>query len=951
MKIEDIEDELVTSVEKGLTTATHLERLEACGPNKLPEQKGTTILELLWAQINSMVIYILIIGAAISFGFDHLIDGCVIVGVVVINVGLGFYMERRAISSTDSLKRMMSPLAVAIRDEEKVTVKAIDLVPGDIIIIQPGDVAPADARIVKQSNLHMVEAALTGESHACAKDVNACRDISVGLADRKCMVFSGTQVIKGTATCIVTGTGAECEIGKISGLLAGLKPAKTSLLVQLEKFGTILSLVIIGFAFGTFGIAMARGYSVDESLNIAIGVAVAAIPEGLPSCITVTFAIGVNVMAGSNAIVKSLPAVETLGSVSVICSDKTGTLTENKMAVQRIARLDAPEIDTTQALSSDKSIEAVRCLLPGILCNDSTLIIGADEAACPVEGTGGDMEMANISDKNAASASAPEYTVDGDPTERCILDLAVTLMGAPQATKQLLNANPRLAEIPFDSATKYMATLHALTPDLSQLANGDGKIVMVKGAPEAVLAFCYPSPTSPESTSEKASWLEKAEGLAGQGMRVLALAYRVVPASYVLGDALIPSAAERFQVSCLVGIIDPPRAAAITAVAVAQSAGIVVKMITGDHPVTAQAVGSVLGLKGTRRSAVTGAELDEVMLRSMEDFDRVVLLNDVFARTTPEHKLRIVESLRRQGFVCSMTGDGVNDAPALKAANIGVAMGITGTEVAKDAANMIITDDNFATIVEAIRIGRCTYANLIKIIAFVLPTNGGQAFSIIAALIIGVAVPITALQILWVNMVTSVTLGVVLAFDKPDRSVLEDKPRRSDKPIFGHLLTWRVISVTTMLILAVLGIYRWELHRHQSQEYLRTCSVNTLVAAQIGYIFNCRDVRRSTDLAGMFGGNKFLYVGIALIIACQVLFTYAPPFQYVFETKPIDGESWGKIILLGVCVFLAVEADKWINAHRLRWLERRAAQRRSVRLERKHSFRRQPSSDTMPTSV
>ena len=344
MRIVDIEIELDTSVDQGLTSDVHTERLEACGPNKIPEQPGATILDLLWVQINSMVIYILIVGAAISFGFNHLIDGAVIVGVVVINVGLGFYMERKAISSTDSLKKMMSLKASAIRDEQKTTVDAAVLVPGDIILLQPGDVVPADARIAKQSNLQVVEAALTGESHASEKDTEACLDRSVGLAERKCMVFFGTQVIKGTATCIVTATGAECEIGKISGLLAELKPEKTALLMQLDKFGTILSIVIIGFAFGTFGIGMARGYSVDESLNIAIGVAVAAIPEGLPSCITVTFAIGVNVMAGSNAIVKSLPAVETLGSVSVICSDKTGTLTENKMAVQKIAQLEVPEV-------------------------------------------------------------------------------------------------------------------------------------------------------------------------------------------------------------------------------------------------------------------------------------------------------------------------------------------------------------------------------------------------------------------------------------------------------------------------------------------------------------------------------------------------------------------------------------------------------------------------------
>lgn len=444
----------------------------------------------------------------------------------------------------------------------------------------------------------------------------------------------------------------------------------------------------------------------------------------------------------------------------------------------------------------------------------------------------------------------------------------------------------------------------------------------MKGAPEKVLSFCYaPDDTRENVVTERAYWLQQGENLGQHGMRVLGLAYRIVPGDFEFGEDLDAavngaSAENVFTLSTLVGIIDPPRAEAIVAVGVAQSAGIVVKMITGDHPVTALAVGRQLGLQMKAGHAITGTELDQITVRSMAELDEVVIENDVFARTTPEHKLRIVESLRRQGYVCSMTGDGVNDAPALKAANIGVAMGITGTEVAKDAANMIITDDNFATIVEAIRIGRCTYANLIKIIAFVLPTNGGQAFGIIAALIIDVAVPITALQILWVNMITSVTLGIVLAFDAPDRSVLEEKPRRSTKPIFGKFLTWRVALVTSYLILVVLGIYHWENHRGHSQDYLRTCSVNGLVTAQIGYIFNCRNLRKNTDAAGLLGGNPYLYVGILAIVGCQVLFTYSPGFQYVFQTEPIDGESWGKIIFMAIIVFCAVELDKFCNYFR-----------------------------------
>jgi magnesium-transporting ATPase (P-type) len=339
MTTSEVEDEMNTSIEHGLTLEEHELRLQEFGPNKIPEQKTVSVWEILWAQINSMVIYILIIGGAISFAFDHLVDGVVIVGVVIINVGLGFYMEMRAISATDSLKNMMSPIAQVVRSDEKITVETLSLVPGDIILLQPGDIVPADSRVVKQSNLQIVEAALTGESHATMKDVTPAASATVGLADRKCMVFSGTQVIKGTATCIVTATAGHCEIGKISGLLADIKPAKTPLLLQLETFGMILSIIIIGFAFGTFGIAYARGYSVGDALSIAIGVAVAAIPEGLPSCITVTFAIGVRFLALRNAIVKSLPAVETLGSVSVICSDKTGTLTMNKMSVQRVVRL------------------------------------------------------------------------------------------------------------------------------------------------------------------------------------------------------------------------------------------------------------------------------------------------------------------------------------------------------------------------------------------------------------------------------------------------------------------------------------------------------------------------------------------------------------------------------------------------------------------------------------
>jgi magnesium-transporting ATPase (P-type) len=437
---------------------------------------------------------------------------------------------------------------------------------------------------------------------------------------------------------------------------------------------------------------------------------------------------------------------------------------------------------------------------------------------------------------------------------------------------------------------------------------------MVKGAPERVLDLCCMCAT------DESFWLQEAENFAKDGMRVLGLAVKVVDNDYVLSDLLVPALeSSRFSMVSLVGIMDPPRPEAVQAVKEAQRAGITVKMITGDHPSTATALGRLLGLGVDRNAAVTGPELDQISVDSTQNFDEVVLHNDVFARTTPEHKLRIVESLRRQGFVSSMTGDGVNDAPALKAANIGVAMGITGTEVAKNAANMVITDDNFATIVDAIRVGRAVYANLIKIITFVLPSNGGQAFSIIGALVINVDVPITALQILWVNMITSVTLGIVLAFDRPGRGVLQNPPRKITKGIFGRLLLWRMTSVTLMFVLVVLGSFEWESYRYSSQRYLRTVAVNALSVAQIGYVMNCRNVRRNLPVGELLGGNPYLYLGILAVVVFQVLFTYSPGFQYVFETEPIDGTSWGKILLLAICVFIAVEVDKYIGTKFRDW--------------------------------
>ena len=484
-------------------------------------------------------------------------------------------------------------------------------------------------------------------------------------------------------------------------------------------------------------------------------------------------------------------------------------------------------------------------------------------------------------------------------------------------------------------------------PSISHyITEGKCKIVFVKGAPEKIIALCETPHLEQlnhlgrsihvESAFEK-YWLDLATTSATRGMRVIGLAYRIVPLDFVFDGHLKPCSG--FTMTGLVGIMDPPRPEAIIAIKQAQEAGICVKMITGDHPVTAHAIGQMLGLNVSRGrdvesggsvSAVTGNDLDQLIISSMSAFDEVVMTNDIFARTTPEHKLRIVQSLQRQGCVCSMTGDGVNDAPALKAANIGVAMGITGTEVTKDAANVVLTDDNFATIVEAIRIGRCTYTNLVKIITFVLPSNGGQAFSIMGALIIGVPVPITALQILWVNMITSVTLGLVLAFDEPSADILTQMPRRKDKKLFGRFLTWRLVFVTAVLTIAVLGVFQWEKRRFDSLDHLRTIAVNTLSIAQIGYVLNCRNLRNTVSVRELLSGNKWLYVGIFAVLVFQMLFTYAPPLQYVFQTANMDGESWGKIILVALIVFLLVEGEKCLSALRSKWPKAKARRASNV---------------------
>lgn len=561
-------------------------------------------------------------------------------------------------------------------------------------------------------------------------------------------------------------------------------------------------------------------------------------------------------------------------------------------------------------------------LTPAIFCNDAVLRLGGGDVGqgeSPDSQDSEEKQMAVTDEAQRRSADdielgaeSSDYELIGDTTETCLLKIAVQLSRSSRELREVRRRHRRLQEIPFDSSTKYMATLHLLPADLlasmqtgsHQYAGSHRYAIMMKGAPERVVQFT--------KQVNVEMWLGKSAALAEQGMRVLALATKVLSAAYSpetrsLLDEIHHHAGE-FSLVCLVGIMDPPRPEAIEAVRCAQEAGITVKMITGDHPGTAKAIGRMLGLRLSDR-VVVGRDLDQ----NISDLDRIVREYDIFARTTPEHKLRIVQSLQGQDNICCMTGDGVNDAPALKAANMGVAMGIAGTEVAKDAAAMIITDDNFATIVQAIKVGRSTYSNLVKTLAFVLPTNGGQAMCVIIALLVGLPVPITALQILWINMVTSISLGLVFAFEPIQVSLMQRPPRRIDKGIFTRFLSWRVIFVSGLLVIAVLGNFQWERQRSTDIRFLRTAAVTTLFVGQIGYLFSCRDLRQNSSIGGYFLGNSVIYLGILCGTVLQVIFVYALPFQYVFQTRPIDGVAWGKVLMCGLIIFLLVEFEKWLG--------------------------------------
>ncbi|SCY97324.1 cation-transporting P-type ATPase [Microvirga guangxiensis] len=875
---------------EGLSVAEVSRRLDLHGYNRMPEGKRRSALSQFLSQFHNVLIYVLLGAAAVTALLGHWVDAAVILIVVLVNAVIGFIQEGRAEQALEAIRAMISAQASVIRDGQRQTIKAEELVPGDIVLLEAGDRVPADLRFLRARSLRIDEAILTGESVPVEKGTASVAP-DAALGDRTCMAFSGSLVVAGQGMGVVTGTGANTEIGRITTLLHEVETLTTPLVRQMNQFARLLTGVILAVSAVVFAIAVAaHGTPWGEAFMAVVGLAVAAIPEGLPAVMTITLAIGVQRMAARNAIIRRLPAVETLGSVSVICSDKTGTHTRNEMMVQTVITPDGRFEVTGSGYAPE-----------GGFLLDGTRVSIEDQPTLPevVRGSG----LCNDAGLRRTEAG---WSVDGDPMEGALVSLAMKAGIDPQELRHRLG---RVDEIPFDAQHRFMASLHRLPEG--------GAVLYVKGAPERVIAMCareYAS--SGERPLDSHWWTAQADAAARQGQRVLGIAAKRLP--QVPSEPLtFADVEDGLTMLGLLGLIDPPRDEALAAVKECQSAGIRIKMITGDHAATAAAISGTLGIQASNGTAVTGADLDRM---SEEGFRSAVRDVSVFARTSPEHKLRIVQALQADREVVVMTGDGVNDAPSLKQADVGVAMGRKGTEASKEAAEMVLADDNFASIVAAVHEGRTVYDNLKKVIAWTLPTNGGEALAIIAAMLLGLTLPITPVQILWVNMVTAATLGLTLAFEPPEPDVMSRPPRRLDEPILSRFLVWRIVFVSVLFVVAVFGMFEWAIARGLPIEEARTIVVNTLVVLEIFYLFSVRFLHApSLTWRGMLGTRPVL-IGVGVVVLAQLAFTYLPPVQALFDTRAVSLLDGVAIVATGVVLLLILEGEKhlWGRAGELR---------------------------------
>lgn len=865
----------------GLSSEEAAARLEAYGPNRLPEAAKQRPLIRFLKHFHNILIYVLLGSALITAALGHLADTAVIVAVVIANAAIGFFQEGKAEKAMDAIRRMLALKASVLRNGKRHSIEGEALVPGDIVLLEAGDKVPADLRLIQVNGLQVQEAILTGESVPVEKNTQPVA-ANAAIGDRACMTYSGTLVTSGLGRGIVVGTGADTEIGRISGMLSRVETLTTPLLKQMNAFARWITVLILLIA----SVLLAFGYFVghsdfSEMFMAVVGLSVAAIPEGLPAVLTITLAVGVQAMARRNAIFRHLPAIETLGSVSVICTDKTGTLTRNEMMVASVVT--AADIFSVDGNGYEPSGE--------IRLNE----VPVTEREHPVLAELG--QAAALCNDASLNKKESEWKVEGDPMEGALLAMAGKL-GADIGS----NAE-RLDTIPFDARHRFMATLNHDAENQTY--------IFVKGAPEQIMSMCAEQRTASESSESfnESYWHKKAEEIAAQGQRVLALALKPMNSEDSKLD--FADVQDGLIMLGLVGLIDPPRPEAIDAVAECHAAGIRVKMITGDHKGTAAAIARQIGLQNSDK-VLTGTELDD-----MDDaaLAQAVLRTDIFARTSPEHKLRLVMALQSHGMTVAMTGDGVNDAPALKRADAGIAMGRKGSEAAKEAAEFVLADDNFASIAAAVREGRTVYDNIKKVISWTLPTNAGEALTIIVALLFGMTLPITPIQILWINLITAITLGVALAFEPPEANTMKRPPRPRDEPLLTGDLAWHIVLVSTLFLGGVFGMYAYAIEQGYSIELARTIALNTLVVMEIFHLFFIRNIYSVSLSWESIRGTKVVWVTVSGVIAAQFAITYLPPLQTLFATVSVPFIDGVIIVAVGIVLFAIIETEKRVRLH------------------------------------
>ena len=841
--------------EAGLSSVEAVDRLACHGPNLLPQVHARGPLRRFLAQFNNVLIYVLLAAAAVTGALQHWVDTGVILAVVLANASIGLLQEGKAETAMAAIRNMLAPRAAVLRDGRRQAVEGAVLVPGDIVLLEPGDKVPADLRLIEARGLAAQEAILTGESVPVDKTPYPVAP-GAALGDRRSMLWSGTLVTQGTARGLVVATGAGTEIGRIGGLLAGVEELTTPLVAQMDHFARWLSFLVLAAA----GLLLLWGYFVGhmaftEVFMTVVAIAVSAIPEGLPAVMTITLAIGVQAMARRHAIVRRLPAIEAIGSVSVICTDKTGTLTRNEMVVAAVETPEGVFAVAGEGYAPQGRItptgDLTRLARAAALCNDAALV-----------------------DKGGL------WTVEGDPMEGALLAFAGKV--SPGIAAQ------RLDVLPFDSRHRFMAVLSE---------EPLGRVTHVKGAPERVLGMCR--------DIDQRHWHTRAEVMARRGLRVLALAERAEAGAKIHAETLESG----LTFLGLVGLIDPPRPEAIAAVAECRAAGIRVKMITGDHAGTAAAIAAQIGLETPNR-VLTGADLDRL---DEAELALEVASVDVFARTSPEHKLRLVTALQAAGLTVAMTGDGVNDAPALKRADAGIAMGLKGSEAAKEAADLVLADDNFASIAAAVREGRTVYDNLKKVISWTLPTNAGESLVIVVALLAGMALPMTAVQILWINLITGITLGIALAFEPTETRTMSRPPRRREVPILSGQLVWHVVLVAGLFVAAVFSVFSYAIDRGYPLALAQTLAMNTLVVLEIFHLFFIRNLHSTSLTWAAVRGTRVVWTVVLAITAAQFAVTYLPALQAVLGTRPVP--LWDGVLIVGIgaAFFVLIEIEKQIR--------------------------------------